>query len=267
MKTSPLLCLFLGIAWLGQAGAGNADVAFTGEIYGGTLDDDLLGNDTVLSGYGNVTVPLMNNFGLHLEALAEDWDQFESQNIGGHLYWRNPQAGLLGLIVSHSEFDEFGLNTDVDGVGAEAELYLGMLSLAAQYARLDSDDVLLDGEDYTAAEAHLTPADAWYLSGGVRGAADFDTVYAEVNFRPTGGTSPLNLYGGATWDELESQYIGISYDVMSRSNSNLAVFLEADQGQEDGVDFNGVFLGVTFTHGPVENAPLITLFSDLKGGF
>lgn len=250
------------LACLAAAGVANAaddGVAFYGELYGGSLD-----SETVVSGYGALTLPIQQHFGAHLEVLADKVGDDNSQNIGGHLYWRDPNKGLIGLIASHTEFEVLGVDGDFSGYGVEGELYLSPFSVAAQYARLSSDDVALDDENYYALDVHWDSHSSWYVFGGLRSLADYDVGYAEVDFTPDGGRSPFTVYGGLTVNDFESQYLGLNYVVRRTSNSDLSVFVEADNG-EDGYD--GVFVGVSYGAGPVGNAPLISLFEQAKGGY
>jgi hypothetical protein len=247
---------------LGATGTGMAaddGVAVYGELFGGSLD-----SDTVISGYGALTLPFAQQFGAQVELLADKVGDDDTQNIGGHLYWRNAEVGLLGLIAAHTEYDIEDEDGDFNAWGAEAELYLGPFSLAGHYAWLDSDEAYLDDENYYAMEAHWDSKGAWYAYGGLRGLADDDVAYAELDFTPDAGRSPLTVYGGLTWIDYDSQYLGLSYAVRRTASSDLSLFIEGDNG-EDGAD--GFFIGVTYGAGPVANGPLMSLFDQVTGGF
>ena len=47
---------------------------------------------------------------------------------GGHLFWRNPSQGLLGVYASYTNWDRFG-GVHATHVAAEGEVYLGRWSL------------------------------------------------------------------------------------------------------------------------------------------
>ena len=259
MKRFSVFCLFMGVALMNTVSAEDTGLAFSGEFYGGSIE-----SEDVVSAYGAATVPVVTNFAFHLEALGDELGDDNSRNIGGHLYWRNPDFGLLGIIASRTNFEIAGFDGDFSGLGAEAELYFKPFSIAAQYAELDSDLADIDGDHYRAFDLHWTASNAWYLVVGTRSLRDEDIGYAEVDFTADGGNSPLTLYGGATWNDFESQYLGVDYVVLATKSSSLSIFLEGDTG-EDGYD--GVFLGIAYNRGPVANAPLISLFENLKGGF
>jgi hypothetical protein len=250
-----LICL----AAAGVASAADDGVAFYGELYGGSLD-----SDTAVAGYGALTLPIQQQFGAHVEVLADKVGDDNTQNIGGHLYWRDPNKGLLGLIASYTDFDIGGFEGDFTGYGVEGELYLAPFAIAAQYAWLDSDDATLDDEQYLAVDVHWDSQGSWYAFGGLRSLADEDVGFAEVDFTPDGGRSPFTVYGGLTFNDYESQYLGLDYVVRSTASSDLSVFVEVDNGEGD---FDGFFVGITYGAGPVNRAPLISLFEPVKGGF
>jgi hypothetical protein len=56
----------------------------------------------------------------------------------------------------------------------------------------------------------------------------------------------------------------VEYVVRSTPSSNLSLFVEADHIEND---FDGVFVGLIYGAGPVDRAPLISLFEPVKGGF
>jgi hypothetical protein len=259
MKRLYIIHLLISISTLGNLYAEGQGVGFTTELYTGSVD-----SETATSAYGAVTLPIASPVGLHIEALADRFDEEKSSNFGGHLYWRDADRGLFGLIASHSGLEFDGLDADIDSLGLETEIYLDPFSFAAQYARLDSDMPDVDGERYLALDAHWSISDAWYLQGGTRRIAEQEVGYAELSFIPRSGRSPLSLYGGATWDSFESQYLGLDYAFQITDRSYLSLFLEADRGEDD---FDGLFVGISWSGGPRENAPLISLFETLKGGY
>lgn len=259
MKRFYIIYLLASIPTLGNVFADDQGVGFTTELYTGSID-----SETATSLYGALTLPIASPVGLHIEALADRLDEEKSGNIGGHLYWRDADVGLFGLIGSHTEYEFDGFEADIESLGLEAEIYLGPFSFAAQYARLDSDMPSLDQEHYLALDAHWSITDAWYLQGGTRRLAEDDVGYAELSFTPGSGRSPLTLYGGATWDAFESQYVGLDYAFQISDQSYLSVFLEADRGEDN---FDGLFVGISFSGGARNNAPLISLFETLKGGY
>lgn len=242
-----------------DAGAADQGVAFYGELYGGSVD-----SDTALSGYGGLTLPIRQRFSAYIEVLVDKVGDDDSQNIGGHLYWRDPEKGLIGLIASHTEFEVLGTEGDFSGYGLEGELYLSPISLGAQYARIDSNDITLDKKDYFALEAHWDSQSSWYSFVGLRSLDDYNIGYGEVDFTPDSGRSPLTVYGGATWNDFKSQYLGLNYVVKSTAKSDLSLFAQIDNGEDD---YDGIFIGIAYGVGPVDNAPLISLFEQVKGGY
>lgn len=253
------LCGLLGLSWTTSLSAGDTGMAFTGELYGGSID-----NESTASGYVAVMIPVYSQIGFHVEALADKLADDDSQNFGGHLYWRNPDYGLLGVIASHSEFDIEGFDSELDGIGAELEIYLEPLVIAAQYAALESDELDLKDEDYLAVDAQLLIGDTAYLASGYRSFLEEDIGYAEFSINADSGKFPFGFYLGGTWNDFESQYLGVDYVVYRTDKADLSIFLEGDRLEDD---MDAYFLGLTYSFGPVKDAPLISLFDNLKGGF
>lgn len=239
--------------------AADSGIAFMGELYSGSIEDD-----STESVYAAVTIPILSQFGFHVETLADKLDDDDSRNIGGHLYWRNPDYGLFGVIASHSEFDIEGFDYDLDGVGAELEIYLEPVVFAAQYATLDSDDLEFEDEEYLAFDAHLYEGGAIYLALGYRSLLEEDISYAELSINADRGVSPFSVYLGGTWNDFESRYLGVDYVFYQTNKADLSLFLEGDWLEDD---IDAYFLGVAYNFGPVDDAPLMSLFDNLKGGF
>jgi hypothetical protein len=76
--------------------------------YGGTLDDKI-----VYGGQGSFAVPLGCGYGLQADGLAGSFGDNSIYAVGGHLFWRNPSSGLLGLYGSYQRWDQFsGVNVN-----------------------------------------------------------------------------------------------------------------------------------------------------------
>ena len=220
--------------------------------------------------YGTFTVPLFTNFGLHAEG-AVDYADDNLAGVGVHAYWRNPKFGLLGMTASHSSADFAAVGgfpelTNVEGttLGAEAEAYIGPMTLALQVSRIRSDLEELDNENYTAADAQWAPSKKWYVIGGTRKVADNVTNRLEAGYTFSRSLSSVSLYGGATRDQFDSQYLGIEYTPYQNAKSNFSFSAEVDTGEDD---YDAVYLGAHYNFGPVEKAPLIPLFDLANGGF
>lgn len=69
---------------------------------------------------GSITLPIGEQFGFQGDALYSRISDFDFYGSGGHLFWRDPEIGLLGLAGGY--LDRTGVDTYQ--VGAEGEYYL-----------------------------------------------------------------------------------------------------------------------------------------------
>jgi hypothetical protein len=70
---------------------------------------------------GSLTVPLGNHFGFQADALYSRIGGLDFYGGAGHLFWRDPAVGLVGLTGGYLSRE----GVDTFQVGAEAEYYLG----------------------------------------------------------------------------------------------------------------------------------------------
>lgn len=248
-------------------GPGNGGgVAFTGELLGGREE-----GSGVTSGWAALALALYKGFGAEIEALDYRAGDDRFAGVGAHAYWRDPELGLIGLTASRSSADIAAADgvPALSGVvsktyGLEAELYLGAVTAALQQGRIDSDLAAFDGENYTSFDALWWASERWYWLGGARRIADSTTDRLETGYTSAVSGAPLTVYGGGTWDAFKGQYLGLEYTPWRSGQSGWVVFAELDRG-EDG--YHAAFFGVRYGFGPVRNAPLISLFDRVTGGF
>ena len=79
-------------------------------------------------GLGSLTMPLGKEFGLQVDAGIGDVSSDNYWGGGGHLFWRDPSLGLIGLIGSYQELDDESLIRN----GAEGEWYLNDFTIKGQ---------------------------------------------------------------------------------------------------------------------------------------
>ena len=70
---------------------------------------------------GSITVPLGEHFGFQADALYSRIDNLDFYGGAGHLFWRDPTVGLVGLTGGFL----YREGVDTFQVGAEGEYYLG----------------------------------------------------------------------------------------------------------------------------------------------
>lgn len=102
----------------------NAKVA----AFGGAVDGTGL-----YGGAGSVSVPLGYRFGLQIDGIVAGANldvggDASLAGTSGHLFWRHPSIGLLGLYGNYLHADAFG-GVDVFAGGVEGALYLGRFTL------------------------------------------------------------------------------------------------------------------------------------------
>jgi hypothetical protein len=71
-------------------------------------------------GLGSITLPIGDQFGSQIDGVWGKVSSYVYDGVGGHVFWRDPDLGLIGLIGSYQELDNFSLIQN----GAEGELYL-----------------------------------------------------------------------------------------------------------------------------------------------
>lgn len=118
------------------------------------------GLDGMLS--GSLSVPLTHSFGFQVDATAATTDDDGAAGVGGHLFWRDPAKGLIGLTGAYVTFPNVGGAVDMNltRFGGETEYYLGNLTLAFSGGYQDGKNTA-DGF-YGTAKAY------WYADDNLR---------------------------------------------------------------------------------------------------
>jgi hypothetical protein len=93
------------------------------EAIGGAFD-----NTTYTGSKGSLSSPIARQFGVQVDALAADYGGSFLGGVGGHLFWRDPSIGLLGIYASDSYLDRFG-GLNVAHVAPEFEGYWNRWSI------------------------------------------------------------------------------------------------------------------------------------------
>jgi hypothetical protein len=107
------------------AGCTQAVDGINGELegLGGSSD-----NDSVYGALGSLSAPLGCGYGMQLDATAANLDSRFLGAIAGHLFWRDPSKGLLGIYGSYVYWDQVG-GIDIAHISPEAEWHLGRWTL------------------------------------------------------------------------------------------------------------------------------------------
>ncbi|MCM8770883.1 MAG: hypothetical protein NC936_03320 [Candidatus Omnitrophica bacterium] len=80
---------------------------------------------SVKFGSASVTLPLTHSWGFTIDGLGGDYSASSLWGVGGNLFWRNPDKGLLGIMGSNVLV---GANNASRG-GVSGELYRGPFSI------------------------------------------------------------------------------------------------------------------------------------------
>ncbi|MEJ2143388.1 MAG: hypothetical protein P8Y24_13765 [Gammaproteobacteria bacterium] len=249
-----------------MAESSDYNMVFTAEVLGGEQDDT-----EVTSFYGTVTTPSRYPVSFHLEAVSDDTEDASLQGAGGHLYYRDPRWGMLGVTAARTSIDlaetEFlpaVNNLEVNMYGVEAELEVEQLLFAIQAGRIESDDFDFIEDDYLNIELHWGVNQQWYLIAGSYQFSDETTNFAEANYSFYKHDYVVSPYLGSTWDSFESNYLGLEIRHTTKSLANWTFFMEVDNGEGD---YKAYFFGVRYEFGHVDAVPVVSLFQRNVGGY
>ena len=165
--------------------------------FGGSQDGGLYGVE------GSLSVPLGFPYGLQVDGMVGSGKGAPFYGIGGHLFWRDPAKGLLGLYGSYVTWNANGGplrslgGADVGKIGVEGEAYLGRFSVEGLAAYQFGT---YDGFNGKAVLAYY-PLDNLRLDAGVRYFEGPGTIgMLDVEWQPQTG-SGLSLYASGEFGE------------------------------------------------------------------
>ncbi|MEM7213977.1 MAG: hypothetical protein AAF423_00435 [Pseudomonadota bacterium] len=187
-------------------------------ISGGNVDTDV-GDDSFGMISGSITVPIEERLGLQIDGAVADLDDADFWGVGAHLFWRDPDEALFGIIGGYGELDQDSalfLDQDIGFLGVEAEIYLDEFTWAATAGGLFGDNV----------------------DDGFAGTIDFGWYATDNLFLTVGAaTSPeVDIVGTATI-EWQPAFDGVT---------GLSFFAEGAVGEDD---FSSINAGIRFYFG------------------
>jgi hypothetical protein len=94
------------------------------EFFGGTL-----ANRQLRAAAGSVTVPLAHSYGFQMDGVVGKYDHRKLNAVAAHLFWRNPNTGLIGAYGSFTSWDQLGGQIHVGNVALEAAWYWNRLTV------------------------------------------------------------------------------------------------------------------------------------------
>ena len=86
---------------------------------------------------GSLSFPLAQQWGAQIDGRAQSADGIAAYGVAGHLFWRDPAIGLLGLYGSYWHWDgrdirDIGhVSTNSSAIAAQGEYYAGRWTLSA----------------------------------------------------------------------------------------------------------------------------------------
>jgi hypothetical protein len=181
----------------------------------------------IYGGIGSLTLPLGCEFGAQIDGTAGSFDGRFLGSIGGHLFWRNPAKGLLGVYGSYTHWDQVG-GVHANHIGPEAEWYSGQWTLQG-VAGVESGNTASATigsliQTYEVKTRFFDQVNlAYYLQ---------DNFKVFVGHRYLGGKNALALGG--------------EYGILMSRGVMAALFAEGRVGEGD---FHGVWGGVRFYFG------------------
>lgn len=197
-----------GAAALPAVSAPNGKIGvFTGSV----------GDDFTLGATGSFAIPLTQQWGAQVDGMVGSADSASFYGIGGHVFWRDPARGLLGLTASWVGWDASHAlpvsypsggvmditGADVGKVGVEGAAYLGRISLEGAAGYQFGSDTGFAGR----ATLAFYPTDDLRLDIGVVQLAGADAAFR----------------GGAEWSPAGHAF-SLFASGLARSSDNWSVF-------------------------------------------
>jgi hypothetical protein len=103
------------------------------DLIGGVVDTNSTSTDGVGLAAGSYSIPLDHAYGFQIDGVAGVVDDDFVGGVAGHLFWRDPSVGLLGITGAFVGVDgsNGAPNRDVTRLGGEGEYYLDQFTLEA----------------------------------------------------------------------------------------------------------------------------------------
>jgi len=189
---------------------------------------------------GSITMPLGTSFGVQIDGGVGTQYSGLLASGGGHLFWRDPQMGLLGAMGQYTTAH----HADWGRAGGEGEFYLSSVTLSAHAGYQFGGD-----------------GGGFKINSGFYGGAD-STLYATENLSLSlGGGSYAGAWSGRGTIEFQPQFAGFS---------NMSLFANGELGENNqykataGVRF---YFGAdkTLVRRHREDDPQVFLFTAMGG--
>ncbi len=162
--------------------------------FGGAMGSDNFSNDGIYGVTGAFSAPLSHRFGLQVDGMVGGLGENIFGGVAGHLFWRDPSKGLIGIYSSFTALDLDGADNTLGRVGLEGEYYYNRFTAKA-FAGYQYGEV---GNGFTSTEKFSFYAqDNLAFSIGhqyYEGAGNFGTLGAEYQMQPWNQSFTPALY-------------------------------------------------------------------------
>jgi len=168
---------------------------------GGTSEGDGTGQ-----AFGSFSMPLGHSYGLQVDGLGGKINGDARWGVGAHVFWRDPDKGLLGAIASYNKRS----NDDASRFGAEGEWYLDQFSFlgTAGYQTGDVKGGFVGNLDLR----WYVNDNAFVSAGGITSSGDAGARFS-AEYQPGITSLPgLSLFAdGIVAEDFDQVLIGIRY--------------------------------------------------------
>lgn len=265
-------CFCLNLVFSCVVEAEDALMDWEAQVYGGEYYEDKR-----IGAYGIASKAFLNDFAITGEMLYERYDDYNFSGVGGRLTWEATESAQFGLVGSHSvgeydfgsDFEDSKSEDTSNTLGVETELNRGPITLAAQLAKVLNNNFNND-RYYLSSDLFYWGAEySWYGRGAVRRTRSYKEYTIEMSRTFFTDAFPINLYVGATKNDLgtkeelrtyhtsyDSVYTGSYVEFLATRSSRWNLWLEASRQDEDmvfSIELNAAF-------GPGVDAPYISAF-------
>lgn len=179
--------------------------------FGGIVKDENI-RDGVGGVAGSLTLPILHSYGLQIDGAYADVGGDTFLSTGAHLFWRDPNIGLLGLYGGFARLNAIG-GMDIARLGGEAQYFAGNVTLDSALGYRFGD----------AKEGTYGRARVQYYT-----------------------TDNLMFSGGYVYEGMGFGFVGTEYQVYADRSMGVSLFAEANINDKDNYSVLGgvrVFLG------------------------
>lgn len=148
---------------------------------------------------GSLTAPITHEFGFQADTALGAHDGNPVTGIGGHLFWRDPSTGLVGLTGSYLNIENSGSTPDrsISRFGGEGEYYAGPFTIALASGYQNGSNVA-DGF-YGSATGYYYPDDNLRLGIGATNDPEVKTAgVLSAEYQPDMGMPGMTVFADAS---------------------------------------------------------------------